>query len=32
MMRRTVLRKWLTAVVAVGGIAVGRLLVEPQSV
>ena len=32
MMRRTVLRKWLTAVVAVVGIAVGWLLVEPQSV
>ena len=31
-MRRTVLRKWLTAVVAVVGIAVGWLLVEPQSV
>lgn len=32
MMRRTVFRKWITALVAVIGIAVGWMLVEPQSV
>lgn len=31
-MRKTGLKKWLTAIVAVVGIAVGWLLVEPQSV